>query len=244
MDRMLYTAAKGAARVMEAQAIRANNLANADTTGFKADLERVNAMVVNPTGNSLQTRVLAQTQSSGFSQQTGAMNPTGRTLDLAINDAGLFTVMTAEGEGYTRSGAIQPDADGQLTLDGRPIAGIDGPIVLPEYRELFVGDDGRLSIIADEGGIIEEVGQLKLVNPDIDTLSKGLDGLLYPADRQPLPASEQVTVSSGFLEASNVQAVGELIAAMDLSRQFEVQVKLMKSAEKLAEAGNRLLRDA
>lgn len=244
MDRMIYTAAKGAARVMEAQAIRANNLANADTTGFKADLERVNAMVVNPTGNSLQTRVLAQTQSSGFSQQTGAMNPTGRALDLAINDAGLFAVMTADGEGYTRSGAIQPDADGQLTLDGRPVAGIDGPIVLPEYRELFVGDDGRLSIIADEGGIIEEVGQLKLVNPDINTLSKGLDGLLYPADRQPLPASEQVTVSSGFLEASNVQAVGELIAAMDLSRQFEVQVKLMKSAEKLAEAGNRLLRDA
>ncbi|GIU37786.1 flagellar basal body rod protein FlgF [Shewanella schlegeliana] len=244
MDRMIYTAAKGAARVMEAQAIRANNLANADTTGFKADLERVNAMVVNPMGNSLQTRVLAQTQSSGFSQQTGAMNPTGRTLDLAINDTGLFAVMTAEGEGYTRSGAIQPDADGQLTLDGRPVAGIDGPIVLPEYRELFVGDDGRLSIIADEGGIIEEVGQLKLVNPEINTLTKGLDGLLYPADRQPLPASEQVSVSSGFLEASNVQAVGELIAAMDLSRQFEVQVKLMKSAEKLAEAGNRLLRDA
>ncbi|QQX80529.1 flagellar basal body rod protein FlgF [Shewanella sp. KX20019] len=244
MDRMIYTAARGAARVMEAQAIRANNLANADTTGFKADLERVNAMTVAPTGNSLQTRVLAQTQSSGFSQQSGALNPTGRTLDLAINSEGLFSVMTAEGEGYTRSGAIQPDANGQLALDGRPVAGVDGPIVLPEYRELFVGDDGRLSIIADEGGIIEEIGQLKLVNPDINAMTKGLDGLLYPADRQPLAASEQVRLSSGFLEASNVQAVGELIASMDLSRQFEVQVKLMKSAEKLAEAGNRLLRDA
>ncbi|MFT5787979.1 MAG: flagellar basal-body rod protein FlgF [Shewanella sp.] len=244
MDRMLYTAAKGAARVMEAQAIRANNLANANTTGFKADLERINAMVVAPTGNSLQTRVLPQTQSSGFSQQSGVLDPTGRTLDLAINDAGLFSVMTAAGEGYTRSGAMQPDANGQLTLDGRPVAGVDGPIVLPEYRELFVGDDGRLSIIADEGGIIEEIGQLKLVNPDINTMSKGIDGLLYPADRQPLPASDQVRLSSGFLESSNVQAVGELIAAMDLSRQFEVQVKLMKSAEKLAEAGNRLLRDA
>ncbi len=244
MDRMLYTAATGAARVMEAQAIRANNLANADTTGFKADLERVNAMTVAATGNSLQTRVLAQTQSSGFSQQSGALNPTGRTLDLAFNDAGLFSVMTDDGEGYTRSGAIVPDANGQLTLDGRPVAGVDGPIVLPEYRELFVGDDGRLSIVADENGIIEEVGQLKLVNPDMDIMTKGLDGLLYTQDRQPLPANDEVTVSSGFLEASNVQAVGELIAAMDLSRQFEIQVKLMKSAEKLAEAGNRLLRDA
>ncbi|MDB2386948.1 flagellar basal body rod protein FlgF [Shewanella sp.] len=244
MDKMLYTAATGAARVMEAQAIRANNLANADTTGFKADLERVHAMSVAATGNSLQTRVLAQTQSSGFSQQSGALNPTGRTLDLAINDAGLFAVMTEDGEGYTRSGAITPDANGQLTLDGRPVAGVDGPIVLPEYRELFVGDDGRLSIVADANGIIEEIGQLKLVNPEMSTLNKGLDGLLYAADRQPLPASDTVTVSSGFLEASNVQAVGELIAAMDLSRQFEIQVKLMKSAEDLAKSGNSLLKNA
>ncbi|GIU48757.1 flagellar basal body protein [Shewanella sairae] len=244
MDRMLYTAASGAARVMEAQAIRANNLANADTTGFKADLERVNANVVKPIGDSLQTRVLAQTQGSGFSRQSGALNPTGRSLDLAINGAGLFSVMTAEGEGYTRAGAITPDVNGQLTIDGRPVAGIAGPIVLPEYRELFIGDDGRISIVADADGVIEEVGQLKLVNPDIALMSKGADGLLYPQDGQPLAANEEVTVNSGFLEASNVQAVGELIAAMDLSRQFEVQVKLMKSAEKLAEAGNRLLRDA
>jgi len=242
MDRMLYTAATGAARVMEAQAIRANNLANAETTGFKADLERVNATVIPAMGNTLQTRVMAQTESSGFSHQSGALNPTGRTLDLAIREQGLFSVMTEQGEAYTRSGTLVPDTNGQLTIDGRPVAGIDGPIVLPEYRELFVGDDGRLSVLAAEGGIIEEVGQLKLVNPELDTMEKGLDGLFYSRDGQPLQANEQVKVDSGFLESSNVKAVSELIASMDLSRQFEVQVKLMKSAEKLAEAGNRLLR--
>ncbi|WP_076413090.1 flagellar basal body rod protein FlgF [Shewanella sp. UCD-KL12] len=244
MDKMLYTAASGAARVMEAQTIRAHNLANAETTGFKADLERVNAKVVAATGNSLQTRVMAQTESSGFSQQAGAMNPTGRTLDLAIKEQGLFTVMTEQGEGYTRSGNIVPDTNGQLTIDGRPVSGIDGPIVLPEYRELFVGDDGRISVIAAEGGIIEEVGQLKLVNPELDTVDKGLDGLLYSRDGEPLAINNEVRVDSGFLEASNVKAVSELIASMDLSRQFEIQVKLMKSAEKLAEAGNRLIRNA
>lgn len=242
MDRMLYTAATGAARVMEAQAIRANNLANAETTGFKADLERVNATVIPAMGNTLQTRVMAQTESSGFSHQSGALNPTGRTLDLAIREQGLFSVMTEQGEAYTRSGTLIPDTNGQLTIDGRPVAGTDGPIVLPEYRELFVGDDGRLSVLAAEGGIIEEVGQLKLVNPELDTMEKGLDGLFYSRDGQPLQANEQVKVDSGFLESSNVKAVSELIASMDLSRQFEVQVKLMKSAEKLAEAGNRLLR--
>ncbi|KPZ69375.1 Flagellar basal-body rod protein FlgF [Shewanella sp. P1-14-1] len=244
MDKMLYTAATGATRVMEAQAIRANNLANADTTGFKADLERVNAKVVTPTGNSLHTRVLAQTESSGFSQQAGVLNPTGRTLDLAINDGGLFSVMTPDGEAYTRSGVVVPDAAGQLTIDGRPVAGVDGPIVLPEYRELFIGDDGRISIVADTGNITEEVGQLKLVNPDLQQIRKGQDGLFYSNDGMPLAADDEVLVRSGFLEASNVKAVNELIASMDLSRQFEVQVKLMQSAEKLAESGNRLMRDA
>ncbi|MCC4834394.1 flagellar basal body rod protein FlgF [Shewanella sp. 10N.7] len=244
MDKMLYTAATGAARVMEAQAIRANNLANADTTGFKADLERVNAKVITPTGNSLHTRVLAQTETSGFSQQAGTLNPTGRTLDLAISDAGLFSVMTADGEAYTRSGVVVPDAQGQLTIDGRPVAGIEGPIVVPEYRELFVGDDGRISIVADAGNITEEIGQLKLVNPELQQMTKGQDGLFYSNNGLPLEADEEVHVRSGFLESSNVQAVSELIASMDLSRQFEVQVKLMQSAEKLSEAGNRLLRDA
>ncbi|WP_394202849.1 flagellar basal body rod protein FlgF [Shewanella waksmanii] len=244
MDKMIYTAASGANRIMEAQAIRAHNLANADTHGFKADLERVQAQVVPSIGNGLTTRVLAQTQSNSFDRQSGELNPTGRTLDLAIRDQGLFSVQTPNGEGYTRSGAIVPDAAGQLTIDGRAVVGIDGPIVLPEYRELFIGDDGRISILAAAGEVIEEVGQLKLVNPDLQTIEKGTDGLLYARDGQVLAANDQVRVSSGYLEASNVQAVSEMIASMDLSRQFEVQVKLMKSAEKLAEAGNRLLKNA
>lgn len=72
-------------------------------------------------------------------------------------------------------------------------------------------------------------------------MQKGQDGLLYGRDGQLMAQDDGVLVDSGFLESSNVQAVSELIASMDLSRQFEIQVKLMKSAEKLAEAGNRLL---
>ncbi len=244
MDRMLYTAASGATRIMESQAIRANNLANADTTGFKADLERVKSTSLPAIGNSLQTRVMAQTENSGFSLQAGTLNPTGRKLDLAILDQGLFAVQSDLGEAYTRSGTIVPDTNGQLTIDGRPVAGIEGPIVLPEYRDLFIGDDGRVSVLAAEGGIIEEVGQLKLVNPEFKSMEKGLDGLFRSRDGERLQANNDVKVNSGFLESSNVKAVSELIASMDLSRQFEVQVKLMKSAEKLAEAGNRLLKNA
>ncbi|NRD72008.1 flagellar basal body rod protein FlgF [Shewanella sp. VB17] len=244
MDRMLYIAVSGATRVMESQSIRANNLANADTTGFKADLERVNSTRLPTIGASLQTRVMAQTEGSGFSLQAGTLNPTGRKLDLAIRDQGLFTVQSNLGEAYTRSGTMVPDLNGQLTIDGRPVVGVNGPIVLGEYRDLFIGNDGRVSVLAGEGGIIEEVGQLKLVNPEFSSMEKGVDGLFRRRDGEPLQPSNQVNVDSGFLESSNVTAVSELIASMDLSRQFEVQVKLMKSAEKLAEAGNRLLRNA
>lgn len=133
------------------------------------------------------------------------------------------------------------NAEGELTIDGRPVLGNDGPIVLPEHKDLFIGEDGTVSVLPSEGGIIEEVGRLKLVNPDLALMQKGQDGLLYGRDGQLMAQDDGVLVDSGFLESSNVQAVSELIASMDLSRQFEIQVKLMKSAEKLAEAGNRLL---
>ncbi|ABE56922.1 Flagellar basal-body rod FlgF [Shewanella denitrificans OS217] len=244
MDKMLYTAASGASRIMEAQSIRANNLANAETTGFKADLERVKSMALPGVEASLSTRVLVQTQSNGFSQQSGEMNHTGRNLDMAIRDRGLFTVMVDGGEAYTRAGAMIADAEGQLTVNGRPVLGIDGPMVLPEHKDLFVGEDGTISVLPAEGGVIQEVGRLKMVNPELNELTKGADGLLYPIAAGVLAADDGVQVDSGYLESSNVQAVSELIASMDLSRQFEIQVKLMKSAEKLAEAGNRLIRNA
>ncbi|NMH66732.1 flagellar basal body rod protein FlgF [Shewanella salipaludis] len=243
MEKMLYTAASGAVRILEAQSIRANNLANAETTGFKADLERVKAMPLPGTAGSFNTRVLAQTQGSGFSQQSGVMNPTGRKLDLAIRDQGMFSVMADGAEAYTRAGALVADAEGQLTIDGRPVLGVDGPLALPEYKDLFIGEDGTISVLPSEGGVITEVGRLKLVNSDLAQMQKGQDGLLYRRDGQALAQDGEVRVDSGFLEASNVQAVTELIASMDLSRQFEIQVKLMKSAEKLADAGNRLLRN-
>ncbi|MBM7072859.1 flagellar basal body rod protein FlgF [Shewanella sp. 202IG2-18] len=242
MDRMLYTAAAGATRTLEAQSIRANNLANAETTGFRADLERVEAKWLQPTGDSLPTRVLAQTQSADFSQQYGQVNTTGRTLDVALRGEGFLAVQTPVGEAYTRNGAIEPDAEGRLTINGFPVVGVDGPIVLPEFRELFVGNDGRISALTGNNIFPEEVGQLKLVNPEYAEMQKGLNGMMYT--QVPAVLSDEVTIDSGFLESSNVQAVNELIASMDLTRQFEVQVKLMKSAEQMAQAGNKLLRNS
>lgn len=243
MDKMIYTAAQGASRILQSQAIRANNLANADTQGFRADLERVAALPVEVTQGSFASRILPQTQIAGFNSQHGEMMTTGRPLDLAIKGDGYFTVQTPEGEAYTRNGAISENANGELLVNGFPLMSTNGPMVLPQYSDLIVSEDGRLSVIAEQGGLLEEVGQLKLVNAAQTELHKGADGLFY-ANNGEAQVSEQVRVASGALESSNVDAVGELLASMDLGRQFEVQIKLMKSAEKLAEAGNRLLRDA
>ncbi|MBY5991978.1 flagellar basal-body rod protein FlgF [Ferrimonas balearica] len=242
MDKLLYTAASGASRVMEAQTIRANNLANVNTNGFRADLERVQAHQLG--GSGLQTRVLAQTQQSGANLRAGELNNTGRTLDVAIQGDGWLTVQTPEGEAYTRAGGMVLDADGFVTIDGRAVLGLDGPIQLPEYRELTIGEDGTLSLLPAEGGLIEEVGQLKLVNPEANQLVKGTDGLMRLDNGAVAPQDEEVKLASGFLEGSNVTAIEELLASMSLSRQFELQVKLMKSAETLAQSGNRLLRDS
>ncbi|SHH19547.1 flagellar basal-body rod protein FlgF [Ferrimonas marina] len=240
MDKLLYTAVSGATRTLEAQAIRANNLANANTAGFRADLERVQQHQLQGAGHG--TRVLAQTQSAGTLQRAGAMMATGRDLDIAIQGEGWFAVQTEDGEAYTRAGGFTLNAEGELQLDGRPVVGVDGPIQLPEYRELDIGNDGTVSVLPADGGLIDEVGRLKLVNPDAALMTKATDGLMRFDDGLVAPQDEEVQVTNGHLEGSNVHAIEELLASMNLGRQFEVQVKLMKNAETLAQAGNRLVR--
>ncbi|BDM62719.1 flagellar basal-body rod protein FlgF [Shewanella sp. NFH-SH190041] len=243
MDKMIYTAAQGANRILQAQTIRANNLANANTPGFKADLERVQAVKVDTVAAALPTRVMAETTDAGYSSRNGVADSTGRPLDLAINGKGMFSVQTPEGEAYTRNGSLVADAEGQLTIDGHPVLGNGGPIVLPAYQAINISRDGSISIATKAGAPMEEVAQLKLVSPTRDELHKGENGLFYAQNNGRLAASDDIEVQSGALEGSNVDAVSELIASMDLNRQFEIQVKLMKSADRMADASNRLLQN-
>ncbi|WP_298439530.1 flagellar basal body rod protein FlgF [uncultured Ferrimonas sp.] len=239
MDRLLFTATAGAQRVLQLQAGRANNLANVDTPGFRADMELVATQTIGNQG--LATRAFPVLMGQSVSLAQGDAVPTGRDLDLAIADRGFFAVQGAEGEAYTRTGSLSIDNGGTLLLNGRQVIGQEGPLVLPPYQDIMVGDDGNVSVIPADGGAALEVGMLKLVNPDNAVLRKGIDGLIRSVDGAPLPAATQVKVLSGFLEGSNVDAFGEMTASMDLNRQFEVQVKMMQSAERLSKVGNSLL---
>ena len=240
MDKLIYTVMTAAERAFHAQQVRANNLANADTNGFRADYEVAGTQQVP--GYGYDTGYQSHGSSDVVSQRLGQVRETGRDLDVALAGQGYLAVEYGEGEAYTRAGAIQIDAEGALTLQGRAVLGDGGPIVLPPHRQVTIGADGSISILPEDSAEMQVVDRLKLVDGDAP-MRKNAEGLLVPRNGNTLAASETVRLHGRSLENSNVRAVEEMVAVMDISRQFEVQMKLYKAAESMHEAGNRLLRD-
>lgn len=244
MDRMLYIAMSGAKQTMLAQAASTNNLANVSTTAFKADFNTFRSMPVM--GDGLATRTYAMNERPGIDLGTGTLQRTGRDMDIAINGKGWITVMAPDGsEAYTRSGHLNLTANGQLvTRDGLQVMGDNGTIAVPPAAKVEIGGDGTITIqgqgqTADALNVVERI---KLVNPDEANLVKGNDGLFRTRDGIPAPADAEVQVLAATLEASNVNAVEELVNMVNLQRQFEMQVKMMKTAEKNSELNSQLLR--
>jgi flagellar basal-body rod protein FlgF len=240
MDRLGYTAMTAASRTMTALSVRANNLANVNTPGFRADLEQASAVAVD--GYGYDSRYLARVQDNGVSLAPGTLMATGRDLDFAINGAGLVAVQGPEGEAYTRHGSIQIDADLSLRINGRAVLGDGGPIVLPEHDSLHIGSDGSVSVLPRGETQMAEVGRIKLVDLPAAALRKDPAGWLVARDGGVAAQDETVVLANGFLESSNVSSIDQLVATMSLSRLFETQVKMMKAADSLADAGNRMIR--
>lgn len=241
MDRLIYTAVSGANRSLSQQMIHANNLANANTEGFRADLERATTQAV--AGVGYDSRHQVRSVNGGINMAHGALQETGRELDIGIKGDGLIAVREGRRELYTRNGHIDIDDAGNLSIAGKPLLGEDGPIQLPPFSQVAIGDDGTISIIPEDGNVAAaiDVERIKLVDIPAGQLRKNNDGWLI-ANRLTAPRSEDVALAAQHLEASNVSAVNEMVQTMSLSRQFEAQIKMMKAAETLAQAGNRLLR--
>ena len=244
MDRMLYIAMSGAKQTMLAQAAATNNLANVSTTGFKADFNTFRSMPL--LGEGLPTRTYAMDERPGINLESGTLQRTGRELDIAINGKGWFAVQSPDGsEAYTRSGHLNLTANGQLTTrDGLPVMGDNGPITIPPADKIEIGADGTITIQGQgqTADALTTVERIKLVNPDEANLKKGNDGLFHTRDGIPAQADAEVQVLAGTLEASNVNAVEELVNMVNLQRQFEMQVKMMKTAEQNSEISSQLLR--
>lgn len=223
MSELLTTVMNGARHVMRAQAVNANNLANAGTDGFRAELVHVSA----------SGGIESQTTTPDFSQ--GMIRTTGHNLDISVDGPGWIAVQTPEGgEGYTRRGDLRVDAFGRLTNGaGQPVLGNSGPIALPPFSTIEIASDGTISIqpLGENATTIAVVDRIKLALPAESRLRRGEDGIMRLPEGEVALAEASVRVQSGTLEGSNVNAVAELLKMIDLSRQFEAQVRLMRSAE-------------
>lgn len=243
MDRSLYVAMTGATQMMRAQSEVAHNLANADTVGFKAQLSAFQPLTVQ--GPGMATRVNGVALGQGVDMREGGLIETGRELDVAVQGQGWMAVQSADGsEGYTRAGELRLTQDGLLTdARGNLVMGDGGPISVPQSAKMDIGIDGTVSVIPMGQGpeTVASIGRIKLVNPDVDQLSLGSDGLMHMADGGTAEADPAVTLMSGVLESSNVNPSQTLVQMIQLSRQYEMQIRAIHSADENAQSASRLL---
>ncbi len=243
MDKMLYISMSSAQQTMRAQAANSNNLANLHTTGFRADFEQFRSVPV--LGEGLASRVYALSEHIATNFDQGTLQSTGRELDISIQGQGFIAVLGKDGrEGYTRAGDLRITSTGQLTTGtGLQVLGSGGPVSIPAAEKVEVGSDGTISIrpLGSAASGLAQLDRIKLVKPELSQLHKDSDGLIRLTNGATAPADATVKVASGTLESSNVNAVGALVNMISLQRQYEMQIKMMATAQENSTASARLL---
>jgi flagellar basal-body rod protein FlgF len=236
MDHLIYTAYSGLSASMVQQRVIANNMANVQTTGFRAEL-----LVAAPTtikGNGLEARALADAQVRGASTRQGDLMQTGNPLDIALTGDSMLTVQPENSqpgeEAYTRRGDLSVDAGGTLVNgDGLPVLGDNGPITVPPGARLTISADG--TVLATEPGQgnapPQPVGKLKLASTTGSDVEKGLDGLFRVTGGGVLPADDAAKVIPGSLEKSNVNPTQVLVDMVAAQRLFDMRARVVSTAK-------------
>jgi flagellar basal-body rod protein FlgF len=249
MDRLIYTAMSGATQALDQQAVVANNLANVSTTGFRAQLANFRDVPMafgdGSSVNDQTTRTFVLSATPGSDMTPGAISKTGNPLDIAIQGQGFIAVQTADGnEAYTRAGNLHVDENGQLvTANNLQVLGGGGPIAVPPGSAVTIGSDGTVSALApgSQPNAIAMIDQIKFVNPPAGTLTRGDDGLFHTADGNPADADPSVQIATESIEGSNVNPVAAMVSMITNARQFQMQTKLLQSADQNDQTANQLL---
>ena len=244
MDKFVYVAMSGAKEALRAQAVNNHNIANATTTGFRADLAAFQTQTV--TGPGFASRAYASDQSTGWKQDSGSLVSTGRDLDVAVKGAGWIAVQdpASSGEAYTRAGDLHIDTANQLrTATGLAVLGDSGPLAVPPNSSLVIAADGSISIVpaGQQPNTTSTVGRIKVVNPASADLVRGPDGLFRMRDGSAAAADPSAQLAAGTLESSNVDIGDSMAQMIDLSRQFELQIRAIRTAEETGAASAQLL---
>ena len=244
MDDMIFLAMSGAKQTEYAQAINTNNLANVSTTGFRADLHAFSSVPID--GPGIDARVNAVVDSYGTDFAQGPIANTGRDLDIAVQGEGFIAVQAPDGtEAYTRAGDLRVEAGGLLSTGaGHLVLGDGGPVAIPPNSSLLIGSDGTISVqpLGQGPETLAIVDRIKLVDPDVALLQKGSDGLLRMADDEIADADAGVTLMSGALEQSNVNVARTLVNMIELARQYEMQINVIKTTEENADTAAQMMR--
>ncbi len=247
MDRLIYTAMTGASQTLNRQAAVAHNLANVNSTGYRAEEHRLRAVQVlsNAEQPGLPTRAFAVDASTHTDYRPGPMAVTGRPLDMAVQGPGWIAVQLADGsEAYTRNGSFEMNVNGIVqTRGGLPVLGDGGPLAIPPDTKISVGVDGTVSVLPESGAqnTASVVGRIKLVNPPETDLVRGDDGLFRLRDLSAAPVDERVNLAAGTLEGSNVNPAEQMVTMISLARQFEMQMKVLSTADANDRAATQIL---
>lgn len=243
MDRMLYLSMSAAANAMAAQTVNSHNLANVNTTGFRADLSQFRSMPVF--GEVHPSRVYAMEERPGTNFDHGTIQHTGRDLDISVNGDGWIVVQAQDGtDAMTRAGDLRVSSTGLLENGaGRLVMGDGGPVSIPPYQSIVIGSDGTITVrpVGQDEKTLATVGRIKLVNPPQEDLVKGEDGLFRLKDGSQAQPDAGVLVTAGTLESSNVNTVQALVKMIELSRKFEMHMKAMSTVQDNDEFAARML---
>ncbi len=244
MDRMLYIAMSGAKEVMLSQANNANNLANANTDGFKQDFNQFRAQHMEGPGWHTRTYALDERPATDFTP--GAVKVTGRDLDMMTKENGFIGIQAPDGtEALVRSASMHVTQEGDLVnVNGDPILNEGGtPINIPPAKAIEIGDDGTISFLPADApnNLMVVLDQVRMVSPDVKNLEKGLDGYIRSTEDGELPQAP-VQLVSGALESSNVNTVEALTNMIELSRKYEMQIKMMSTSKTHAQKSDSLVK--
>lgn len=243
MDRLIYTAMTGAKHILEQQATTSHNLANATTTGFRAQLDSFRAVPVISEG--LPTRAFVVDATVGADFSTGSLQNTGRELDVAIQGKGWLVVQAEDGsEKLTRHGSLKINENGVLqTHNGLNVIGDGGIISIPPEVTIAIAKDGTISSIptGTKPNAVQVLGRLKLASPPEENLIRDAEGLFKTKDGSAIDPDATVSVAGGMLENSNVNVVESMVSMINLARQFEMQMKLLTNAESNAAKASQIM---
>ncbi len=238
MDRLIYTSLTAMRGSMSRQTAIANNLANAQTPGFRADMANAQALWLD--GSGLDARAMSSEEVLGADMKAGSVTQTGRDLDIAMQGDALLVVQAKDGEeAYTRRGDLQVSPSGLLTTgDGNPVQGTQGPVTIPPADAITIDQEGRVWVVP-QGGDPEnpqEVDRLRLATPAGSDIAKGLDGLFRVKGGGILPDDPEARLLTRSIEGSNVTATSALVEMIEASRSWDTQLKMISDVRDMDSA--------